>query len=251
MSALTRMAMGDHRKVTVGEQDCIIISASPIPGNEKLVTKVINELLKLGAQVVYEKMFDIHVSGHACQDEQKMMLALTRPKFFLPMHGEFKHLKKHAETAVSMGLDPKRVLIGDLGKVIEISGDSVGIVDTVTSGKVLVDGLGVGDVGNIVLRDRKQLSQDGILIVVTTISRESGQILAGPDVVTRGFVYVRESEELIEEARIKVKSVLEKCLSNGQADWTSIKSQMREFLSRYLYEKTKRRPMILPIVMEV
>ncbi len=251
MSALTRMAMGDHRKVTVGEQDCIIISASPIPGNEKLVTKVINELLKLGAQVVYEKMFDIHVSGHACQDEQKMMLALTRPKFFLPMHGEFKHLKKHAETAVSMGLDPKRVLIGDLGKVIEISGDSVGIVDTVTSGKVLVDGLGVGDVGSVVLRDRKHLAEDGLIVVVTTVDGRSGKILSGPDIVSRGFVYVRESEDMIDRAETIAKASIQGCINKNTREWGTLKQKVRDDLSDYFWQVTKRSPMILPVIQEV
>ncbi len=251
MSALTRMAMGDHRKVTVGEQDCIIISASPIPGNEKLVTKVINELLKLGAQVVYEKMFDIHVSGHACQDEQKMMLALTRPKFFLPMHGEFKHLKKHAETAVSMGLDPKCVLIGDLGKVIEISGDSIGIVDTVTSGKVLVDGLGVGDVGSVVLRDRKHLAEDGLIVVVTTVDGRSGKILAGPDIVSRGFVYVRESEDMIDRAETIAKASIQGCINKNTREWGTLKQKVRDDLSDYFWQVTKRSPMILPVIQEV
>ncbi|MGI6404602.1 MAG: RNase J family beta-CASP ribonuclease [Oscillospiraceae bacterium] len=251
MSALSRMAMGDHRKVSVGEQDCIIISATPIPGNEKLVTRVINELLKLGAQVVYEKMFDIHVSGHACQDEQKMMLALTRPKFFLPMHGEYKHLKKHAETAVSMGLDPKCVLIGDLGKVIEITADSIGIVDTVPSGKVLVDGLGVGDVGSVVLRDRKHLAEDGLIVVVTTVDGRSGKILAGPDIVSRGFVYVRESEDMIGRAETIAKDSIQNCISNNTREWGTLKQRVRDDLSDYFWQVTKRSPMILPVIQEI
>jgi len=251
MSALTRMAMGDHRKVSVGERDCIIISATPIPGNEKLVTRVINELLKLGAQVVYEKMFDIHVSGHACQDEQKMMLALTRPKFFLPMHGEYKHLKKHAETAISMGLDPKCVLIGDLGKVIEITPDSIGVVDTVPSGKVLVDGLGVGDVGSVVLRDRKHLAEDGLIVVVTTVDGRSGKILAGPDIVSRGFVYVRESEDMIDKAETIAKVSIENCINNNTREWGTLKQKVRDDLSDYFWQVTKRSPMILPVIQEI
>mgnify|MGYP000862270852 FL=1 len=251
MSALTRIANSDYRRVNLIPGDTVIISATPIPGNEKLVARTINHLFKLGAKVVYDAMTGVHVSGHASQEELKMMLNLVRPKYFVPVHGEYRHLVQHAQLAEEIGIEAPNIFIAENGDVLEFSEKEGRLAGKVPAGKVLVDGLGVGDVGNIVLRDRKQLSQDGILIVVTTISRESGQILAGPDVVTRGFVYVRESEELIEEARIKVKSVLEKCLSNGQADWTSIKSQMREFLSRYLYEKTKRRPMILPIVMEV
>lgn len=251
MSALTRMAMGDHRKVTVGEGDCIIISATPIPGNEKLITKVINELLKLGAQVVYEKMYDIHVSGHACQDEQKMILALTKPKFFLPFHGEFKHLKKHAETAMSMGMDPKRVLIGDLGKVIELSADQVGIVDTVISGKVLVDGIGVGDVGSVVLRDRKHLAQDGLIVVVATVDGKTGKLLSGPDIVSRGFVYVRESEEMMSRARVIARESIAKCMQKNSREWGVLKQRVRDDLSDYFWQMTKRSPMILPVIQEI
>ncbi|HAH95881.1 MAG TPA: ribonuclease J [Firmicutes bacterium] len=251
MSALTRIANSDYRRVNLIPGDTVIISATPIPGNEKMVARTINHLFKLGAKVVYDAMTGVHVSGHASQEELKMMLNLVRPKYFVPVHGEYRHLVQHAQLAEEIGIEAPNIFIAENGDVLEFSQKEGRLAGKVPSGKVLVDGLGVGDVGNIVLRDRKQLSQDGIVIVVTTISRENGQVLAGPDVVTRGFVYVRESEELIEEARIKVKGVLEKCLANGQADWTSIKSQIREFLSRYLYEKTKRRPMILPIVMEV
>ena len=252
MSALTRMAMGDHRKVTVGPTDCIIISASPIPGNEKLVTKVINELLKSGAKVVYEKAFGIHVSGHACQEEQKTILALTKPKFFMPVHGEYKHLKRHAETAISMGTEPSRVLIADIGKVVEITENSIGIVDTVTAGKVLVDGLGVGDVGSVVLRDRKHLAQDGLIVVVTTVNGETGEILSGPDIVSRGFVYVRESEDMIARARNIARESIERCLSgNNGREWNQLKQRVKDDLGNYFWQMTKRNPMILPVIQEV
>jgi len=251
MSALTRMAMGDHRKVVVGPSDCIIISASPIPGNEKLVTKVINELLKAGAKVVYEKTFGIHVSGHACQDEQKTILALTKPKFFMPVHGEYKHLKRHAETAISMGIEPSRVLIADIGKVVEISGNSIGIVDTVPAGKVLVDGLGVGDVGSVVLRDRKHLAQDGLIVVVTTVNGDTGEILSGPDIVSRGFVYVRESEDMIGRARAIARDSIERCMKENAREWNLLKQRVRDDLGDYFWQMTKRNPMILPVIQEV
>ncbi|MCL2857535.1 MAG: RNase J family beta-CASP ribonuclease [Oscillospiraceae bacterium] len=251
MSALTRMAMGDHRKVTVGPSDCIIISASPIPGNEKLVTKVVNELLKSGAKVVYEKMFDIHVSGHACKHEQKTIIALTKPKFFMPVHGEYKHLKHHAETAVSMGIDPSRVLITDIGKVVEINEDGIGVVDTVQAGKVLVDGLGVGDVGSVVLRDRKHLAQDGLIVVVTTVNGDTGEILSGPDIVSRGFVYVRESEDMIGRARTIARDSIERCMKGKAREWNFLKQQVKDDLGDYFWQMTKRSPMILPVIQEV
>ena len=251
MSALTRMAMGDHRKVTVGTGDCIIISASPIPGNEKLVTKVINELLKAGAKVVYEKMFDVHVSGHACMDEQKTIIALTKPKFFMPVHGEYKHLKKHAETAISMGIEQSRVMIADIGKVVEITENSIGIVDTVPAGKVLVDGLGVGDVGSVVLRDRKHLAQDGLIVVVTTVNGETGEILSGPDIVSRGFVYVRESEDMIGRARTIARDSIERCMKGNAREWNFLKQQVKDDLGDYFWQMTKRNPMILPVIQEV
>ncbi len=251
MSALTRMAMGDHRKVMVTQNDCIIISATPIPGNEKLVTRVVNELLKSGAQVVYEKMFDIHVSGHACQDELKMMLALTKPKFFIPMHGEYKHLKKHADLAMSMNIDAKNVLVPDIGKVMELDGNTIRFTDTVPAGKVLVDGLGVGDVGSIVLRDRKHLAEDGLIVVVTTIQRETGQIVSGPDIVSRGFVYVRESEDMIGHARDIAKQTIQKCIDNNTREWGVFKQKVRDDVSDYLWQVTKRSPMILPVIQEI
>ena len=251
MSALTRMATGDHRKVTVTPSDCILISATPIPGNEKLVTRVVNELLKLGAEVLYERMFEIHVSGHACQDEQKLMLALTKPKFFIPVHGEYKHLKKHASTAVSMGIEPSRVLIGDIGKVIETDGETMRFNGSVTAGKVLVDGLGVGDVGSIVLRDRKHLAQDGLIIVVTTIEKETGEIVSGPDIVSRGFVYVRESEEMIGKVREIARQTVQKCIDNDTREWGVFKQRIKDDVGNYLWQITKRNPMILPIIQEI
>jgi ribonuclease J len=251
MSALTRMAMGDHRRVTVTENDCIIISASPIPGNEKLVGNVINELMKLGAQVVYEKMYEIHVSGHACRDEQKMMISLTRPKFFIPVHGEYKHLKKHADLAVSMGIAPENVFIGENGRVLVTDGDTMGYDGAVTAGKVLVDGLGVGDVGSVVLRDRKHLAEDGLIIVVTAIDGESGNILAGPDIISRGFVYVKESEDMMAKVRAIAKDTITKCISGGTREWGVIKTKIKDDVGNFLWQRTKRNPMVLPVVQEV
>ena len=250
MSALTRMSTGDHRKVNITCRDLVIISAYPIPGNEKYVGKVVNELMKLGAEVVYEKYSQIHVSGHACQDEQKLMLALTKPQYFIPVHGEYKHLKKHSDLALQMGMHEENVVIPELGRVIEVSVHGVSAESTVAAGAVLVDGLGVGDVGNVVLRDRKHLGEDGLMVVSVTLSNK-GKILAGPDILSRGFVYVKESEQLIAEARQKARSVLEKYQSYEYKDWTVIKAKIREQVSHVLYQKTKRSPMVLPIVMEI
>ena len=251
MSALTRMSMNDHKKVGIMPGDTVIISATPIPGNEKLVARTIDNLYKLGAEVIYEKSNGVHVSGHASQEEIKLMHNLVRPKFFIPVHGEYRHLIKHANLAKELGMPKENILIGENGSVIELTRHSVAINGKVTSGKVLVDGLGVGDVGNIVLRDRRQLSQDGIMIVVVTIDKESGTIVSGPDIVSRGFVYVREAEDLMENARIKVQNALSKCEGNSISEWSAIKSTVRESLGRFLYEKTRRRPMILPIIMEI
>ena len=251
MSALTRMAAGDHRKVNVTQNDCIIISATPIPGNEKLVTRVINDLLKLGAEVIYEKMYDIHVSGHACQDELKMMMGLTKPKFFMPMHGEFKHLKKHAELARTMSIPESNIVIAENGNVIETDGDRFRITSNVTAGKVFVDGIGVGDVGSIVLRDRKHLAQDGLIIVVASIDTKTGKIVAGPDIVSRGFVYVRESEDMIGKARAIAKDSIQKCIDANTREWGVIKQKIRDDVGDYLWKVTKRNPMILPIVQEI
>lgn len=251
MSALSRMAIGDHKKVTVTAEDFIIISANPIPGNEKHVTRVINDLMKLGAEVVYKSMYDVHVSGHACQAELKMMLSIVNPRYFIPVHGEYKHLKQHMDLALEIGMTPDRVMISDLGQVIEVNEDSMKVNGTVEAGNIYVDGYGVGDVGSIVLRDRKHLSEDGLIVVVVTIERESGVVVAGPDIVSRGFVYVRESEELIEESRQVVRDAMEKCHQRNLREWSALKVVVKEHLSSYIYKKTKRNPMILPIIMEI
>ena len=251
MSALTRMAMNDHKKVDIMPGDTVIISATPIPGNEKLVARTIDHLYKLGADVIYEKSNGVHVSGHASQEEIKLMHNLVRPKYFIPVHGEYRHLIKHANLAKDLGMLSENIVIAENGSVIEISKNSIGINGKIQSGKVLVDGLGVGDVGNIVLRDRRQLSQDGIMIVVVTIDHETCHVVSGPDIVSRGFVYVREAEDLMEEAREKVLSALERCENNGVSEWSMIKSTIRDNLGRFLYERTRRRPMILPIIMEI
>ncbi len=250
MSALARMAFSDHRQVEVGPDDYIIISATPIPGNEKTVGKVVNELMKRGCDVVYEKMYDVHVSGHACQEELKIIQGITKPKFFIPVHGEHKHLQKHAQLAKSMGMSAKNVLVTDLGKVIELTPDKMSVVGSVPAGRTLVDGLGIGDVGSIVLRDRKHLAQDGLIVVVATIDPINGQIVSGPDLVSRGFVYVREAEELMDQARAIARRVLEECCQRHTHDWATMKSRVRDELSRMLFQKTKRSPMILPIIME-
>ena len=251
MSALRRMANNDHKKVDIVPGDTVIISASPIPGNEKLIGKTINDLFKLGAEVIYKDLSEVHVSGHASQEEQKLMLNLTKPKFFVPVHGEYRHLVFHAQLAKKIGIKAENIFIMENGSVLEFTSEKGKIVNKVTSGNVLIDGYGIGDVGNIVLRDRRQLARDGIVIVVVTIEKELGNVLAGPDIVSRGFVYVRESEELMEEAKIKVRAVLEKCEEAKIKEWSAIKSQIRDVLRKYLYEKTKRKPMILPIIMEV
>lgn len=250
MSALTRMAMNDHKKVNITPMDFIIISATPIPGNEKFVTRVVNELMKSGAEVVYEAMYEVHVSGHACQEELKLMQALTRPKFFIPVHGEHKHLKKHADLACQLGMDRENVIIAEIGNVIETDGNTMKVVSQVPAGRILVDGLGVGDVGSIVLRDRKHLAQDGLIIIVIGIERATNEIVAGPDIISRGFVYVRESEELIDEAKLLLTDTLDNCSSSELREWNSLKGKMRDALSDYIYQKTKRSPMILPIIME-
>ncbi|MGI6589012.1 MAG: ribonuclease J [Peptococcia bacterium] len=251
MSALTRMAMSDHRKVKIVPGDTVVISANPIPGNEKLVGRTINQLFYLGAEVIHESVSGIHVSGHASQEDLKLMFNLVRPKFFVPVHGEYRHLVKHANLALQMGIPKENIFIAENGQILEFNNRKGIIGGRVTSGRVLVDGLGVGDVGNIVLRDRKQLSQDGIFIVVVTIDKEANLVVAGPDIISRGFVYVRESEELMEEAKEKVKVVLDNCFEKRITDWSSIKAQVRDALGKYLYEKTRRRPMIMPIIMEV
>ncbi len=251
MSALTRMATADHRWVGIQPGDTVIISATPIPGNEKLVAKTVDLLYRQGAEVIYEKSMGVHVSGHASQEELKILLNLIRPRYLIPVHGEYKHLMKHAKLAESLGIPRSRIFVVDNGQVVEVGKKKATIAGKVTAGKILVDGLGVGDVGNIVLRDRKQLSQDGIMIVVVTINRESGEVAAGPDIVTRGFVYVRESEQLIEDAKEKVREAMDICTRRHITEWAVIKAQIRERLGKHLFEKTGRRPMIVPIIMEV
>lgn len=251
MSALSRMAFSGHKKVSVGPNDCIIISANPIPGNEKTVGNVINELMKLGADVIYEKSYGVHVSGHACQEELKLMMGIIKPKFFIPVHGEQKHIRKHAQLAVSMGIPKSNIFIADNGVCLNVSENGIKPLENIPAGQVFVDGSGVGDVGNVVLRDRKRLAEDGLIIVVATMDSYSGEILAGPDIMTRGFVYVRESEELIDEARDIAKYAIENCIYNNIRDWNTIKSKVRDEVSHLMYEKTKRSPMILSIIMEV
>ncbi|HBG76153.1 MAG TPA: ribonuclease J [Clostridiales bacterium] len=251
MSALARMAASEHRKLDIKPDDLVIISASAIPGNEKLVNKIVNQLFKKGANVIYEALMETHVSGHACQEELKLIHTLVKPKFFIPVHGEYRHLKQHAKLAESLGMPKKNIFIAELGNVIEFTPNSCRINGSVTAGKVLVDGLGIGDVGNIVLRDRKHLSQDGLMVVVITMSKDNYSIIAGPDIISRGFVYVRESEKLMEDAKKIVKNVLEECEEKKITDWNTIKLNIRNGLRDFLYERTKRKPMILPVIMEI
>lgn len=251
MSALTKMAFGEHRKVSVTPNDYVIISATPIPGNEKMVGNVVNELMKRDIEVIYEKMYEVHVSGHACQEELKLMMGIVKPKFFIPVHGEQKHLQKHALLAQSMGISKSNIYVGSIGKSIEISENGIKNVSDVPSGEVYVDGIGVGDVGNIVLNDRKRLAEDGLIIVVATIDTASGYIMSGPDIVSRGFVYVKESEELMKCARNLAADVINETYDSRCHDWNTVKSKLRDEISHLMYEKTKRSPMILPILMEI
>lgn len=251
MSALSRMAMAEHNRISIAPGDTVIISASPIPGNEKSVGKIINQLFKEGANVIYEPHLGVHTSGHAQQEELKLLINLCKPRYFIPIHGEHRMLLKHAELAEATGMAKDNIVIGEIGLPIEFSPEGVQVKERVVSGQVFVDGLGVGDVGNIVLRDRRQLSTDGILIVVVTVNKQTGKVVAGPDIVSRGFVYVRESEELMEAARLKAKDALDSCIAQNQTDWGALKGAVRDSLNRYVWEKTKRRPMILPIIMEI
>ena len=251
MSALSRMAYSDHRKVMVGEGDFIIISANPIPGNEKNVSNVVDELLKKGCKVIYESMYDVHVSGHACQEELKLMHRLVRPKFFIPVHGEQKHLRKHAELAEFLGMDRKNIYIGDVGSTVELNQDYMKELAPVPAGQVFVDGLGVGDVGSIVLRDRKHLGQDGLIIIVASLDVYDGHVISGPDVVSRGFVYVRESEKLLEEVRKVALDILEDCAEKNIHEWGIIKNRIKDDVSKLISQRTRRAPMILPILQEV
>ncbi|MBQ8409315.1 MAG: ribonuclease J [Clostridia bacterium] len=252
MSALYRMAFGEHREVSLGMNDCVVISSTAIPGNEKLVSRIINELCKAGVEVIHDASLAVHVSGHACQEEIKLMIALTKPKYYMPVHGEYKHMAANRDLAISMGIDPKNIFISDIGTPIVIDGEGARQGENVPSGRVLVDGYGVGDVGNIVLRDRLLLSQDGLIVVVATVSTEGGYLLSGPDIVSRGFVYVRESEDLMEEMRQVVLDTIAACTaSRGRNDWYQIKNKVRDDLGKFIYGKTKRKPMIIPVIMNV
>lgn len=251
MSGLSRMASGTHRKVTITSNDLVIISATPIPGNEKLVSNVIDDLFKIGADVIYHTLKDIHVSGHACQEEQKLILSLVKPKYFIPVHGEFRHLQAHGETAVKMGVEPENVVLLTNGSVLELDKNFCKITGSIPAGQILVDGLGVGDVGNIVLRDRQHLSQDGLIIVVIAMEGRTGQIMAGPDVISRGFVYVRESEDLMDAMRREIVKDIEKIQENGIKDWSTIKNKIRDTVHDFVYSKTRRNPMIIPIISEI
>ena len=251
MSALYRMAFSGHRQVEIDAGDRVIISASAIPGNERTISKVINELFMKGAEVIYDRLEELHVSGHACKEELKMMLALTQPRFFMPLHGEQRHLYTHAALAKQMGVEPNNVVIGDIGRIVEVTKKSIKLAGTVPAGKVLVDGTGVGDVGSIVLRDRRHLAQDGMLVVVMTLSAEDASLISGPDIITRGFVYVKESDSLLDELRRVTLETLESCEHQNITDWATIKAKVKANLSGYLYKQTKRSPMILPVIMEV
>ena len=251
MSALYRMAFSGHRQVEIQAGDRVIISASAIPGNEKSISKIINELYRKGADVVYDKLEGLHVSGHACQEELKIMHALLHPRFFIPLHGEQRHLQAHARLAQSMGMDAKNIFISDIGKVLELTKATCKWAGTVPAGKILVDGTGVGDVGSVVLRDRKHLAQDGMLVVVVNLSSEDGSVITGPDIITRGFVYVKESENLMEELRVIAAHAIDRCLAGGTRDWSALKANIKSDLSGYLFKTTKRNPMILPVIMEI
>lgn len=250
MSALYRIAFSGHKKIEIQKGDRVIISASPIPGNEKGISVVINELFRKGAEVIYEKLADVHVSGHACQEELKLMLALTKPKYFVPIHGEYRHLRAHVELAKTMGVAPKNAFIADVGQSFEITEKGAKLGATVPSGKVLVDGLGVGDVGNVVLRDRKKLAEDGLIIVAVSVNAKTGQVVSGPDIVSRGFIYVREAEDLMEELTEVATVALQKYPDLRKVDWMTVKNHLKSSLSDFLYQKTKRSPMILPILMD-
>jgi ribonuclease J len=245
------MAFSNHRQVEILPGDKIIISASAIPGNEKAVSRIINELYRKNADVVYDKLEGLHVSGHACQEELKLLTSLVKPKYYIPLHGEQKHLYKHALLAQTMGVPKENTLIAGIGDVIEVSAKGIKVTDTAPSGRILVDGLGVGDVGGVVLRDRKHLADDGIIIVTVTMDSATGEIVSGPEIVSRGFVYVKESEQLINDVTEVAEDILEKCYMNRIRDWNTIKLRLRDGISKYLYSATRRSPMVLPIIMEI
>ena len=250
MSALYRMAFSDHSQVELTPKDLVVLSSHAIPGNEKLVSRIINEMYKKGVSVYHDEEV-VHVSGHACQEELKLIHALTKPQFFMPIHGEYHHLMQHKELAEYMGMDSKNIFIMDIGDVLELSHDKAKKTGTVPAGRMLVDGYGVGDVGNIVLRDRRHLAQDGLIVVVATVDLDEGTIISGPDLISRGFVYVRESEDLMDEVRELARKTLCEAIENGETEWTQMKAEVKDALSKYLYSKTKRKPMILPVIMNV
>lgn len=250
MAGLTRMAFAEHRKLQIRPTDMVIISATPIPGNEKFISRVINQLYRCGAQVVYSAMAEVHVSGHACQEELKLMHALTRPKYFIPVHGEYRMLWQHAELAERMGMDRRNIVIPEIGQVIEMTHDTLALGEQVPTGAILVDGLGVGDVGNVVLRDRKHLSEDGLIIVVMAIDRDECKLVSGPDIISRGFIYVRENEDIIESTREVVRQILERSDLSGE-NWPDLKNTIKDELHRYIFERIKRNPMILPIILDI
>lgn len=251
MSALYRMAFSEHRRVEIGTGDYVIISATPIPGNEKTVGKVVDELLKRGAEVVYEKMYDVHVSGHACQEELKLIMSLAKPKFFIPVHGEQKHLRSHAQLAESMGIPSSNIFIADNGRQLQLSKRKMTALENVPAGKIFVDGYGVGDVGNAVIKERKRLAEDGLMIISAVIEKETGMLVSGPEIVSRGFVYVRDSEQLIAEAKLAAQIVIDECIYDGRIEWSTIRNRMRDDISRLLYDRTKRSPMVLPLITTV
>lgn len=251
MSALYRMAFSEHRRVEIGTGDYVIISATPIPGNEKTVGKVVDELLKRGAEVVYEKMYDVHVSGHACQEELKLIMSLAKPKYFIPVHGEQKHLRSHAQLAESIGIASGNIFIADNGRQVQLSKRKMTVVEDVPAGKIFVDGYGVGDVGNAVIKERKRLAEDGLMIISAVIEKETGMLVSGPEIVSRGFVYVRDSEQLIAEAKLVAQIVIDECIYDGHIEWSTIRNRMRDDISRLLYDRTKRSPMVLPLITTV
>ena len=251
MSAMTRMANGTHKKVHLDPTDTVILSATPIPGNDNQVSSVINKLMEMGVDVIYSSLADVHVSGHACQEELKLMHSLVRPKFFVPIHGEMRHLKCHANLALQMGMNKKNIVIADNGNTIEFTKRSINLVETKYASNILVDGLGIGDVGNVVLRDRRHLSEDGLIVVVITLDSRNKEVIAGPDIISRGFVYVKENNDLMEQCKIVVEQVLEKSHDKNIYDWSTMKHNIRETLKKFLYQEIKRNPMILPVIMEV
>ena len=250
MAGLTRMAFAEHRRLQIRPSDMVIISATPIPGNEKFISRVINQLYRCGAQVVYSAMAEVHVSGHACQEELKLMHALVKPKYFIPVHGEYRMLWQHAELAESMGMDRRNIVLPEIGQVIEMNMDELSLGEQVASGTVLVDGLGVGDVGNVVLRDRKHLSEDGLIIVVMAVDRDEAKLVSGPDIISRGFIYVRENEDIIDNTRDLTRQILSESDLSGE-NWPDLKNRIKDELHRFIFEKIKRNPMILPIILDV